>query len=47
MRKKTAKVDAFIEGLHQFIINHPQFRKQSKQKSEVRIQTEIRPVIIR
>ena len=47
MRKKTAQVDSFIEGLHKFIINHPQFRKATGQKSEVRIQTEIRPVIIR
>ncbi len=47
MRKKTAKVDGFIERLHQFIINHPQFRKQTLDKSEIRIQAEIRPLIIR
>ncbi len=47
MKKKTAKVDSFVEDLHQFIITHPQFRKQTGQKSEVRIQAEIRPIIIR
>ncbi len=47
MKKKTAKVDGFIEGLHQFIKTHPPFRKQTGQKSEVRIQAEIRPIIIR
>lgn len=47
MRKKTAKVDGFIESLHEFIVGHPQFRKQPGKKSEVEIQTEIRPLIIR
>ena len=47
MRKKTAKADHFIEGLHDFIINNRQFRKHSREKSEVAIQTEIRPLIIR
>ena len=47
MKKKTAKVDRFIEDLHEFITNHPQFRKQTGEKSEVRIQAEIRPIIIR
>jgi hypothetical protein len=47
MKKKSAKVDGFIEGLHQFITTHPQFRAQTGQKSEVRIQAEIRPIIIR
>ena len=46
MRKKSAKVTQFIEGLHKFIVTHPQFRKRTKGKSEVRIQTEIRPLII-
>ena len=31
MRKKTAQMDRFIEGLHKFIINHPQFRKATGQ----------------
>ena len=47
MRKKTAKVEQFIDGLHRFITTHPQFRKTTGQKSEVRIQAEIRPIIIR
>ena len=47
MRKKTAQVDHFIEDLHHFITSHPQFRKQTGQKSELRIQAEIRPIIIR
>ena len=47
VKKKTAKVDRFIEDLHEFIKNHPQFRKQTGEKSEVRIQAEIRPIIIR
>lgn len=47
MRKKTAKLVSFVEGLHEFIITHPQFRKQPQRKSEVAIQTEIRPLIIR
>jgi hypothetical protein len=47
MRKKTAKVDRFIEDLHQFIIKNRQFRKQPHKKSEVAIQTEIRPLILR
>ena len=47
MKKKTAKVDRFIEHLHEFIKNHPQFRKQTGEKSEARIQAEIRPIIIR
>jgi len=47
MRKKTAKVDGFIDGLHEFITTHPQYRKQTGQKSEVRVQAEIRPIIIR
>lgn len=47
MKKKTAKLVDFVEGLHQFITTHPQFRKQPQRKSEVAIQTEIRPLIIR
>ena len=47
MKKKTAKVNRFIEDLHEFIKSHPQFRKQTEEKSEVRIQAEIRPIIIR
>ena len=47
MKKKTAKVDRFIEDLHDFIKNHPQRRTKTGEKSEVRIQAEIRPLIIR
>ena len=46
MRKKTAKLVGFIEGLHEFIIKSPQFRKFTKDYSEARIQAEIRPLII-
>ncbi len=47
MKKKTAKATRFIEELHQFIVKDPQFRKNTGTKSEVQIQTEIRPLIIR
>ena len=47
MKKKTAKVNRFIDGLHEFIITNPQFRQRTRGKKEVRIQTEIRPLIIR
>ena len=47
MKKKTAKVTRFIEGLHDFIVTSPQFRTRTRTKSEVAIQTEIRPLIIR
>ncbi len=46
MKKKTQKVSKFIEGLHSFIINNPQFRNKTSGKSETQIQTEIRPLII-
>lgn len=47
MKKKTKKVAQFIKGLHNSIINDPQFRKNVSKKSETEIQTEIRPLIIR
>ena len=47
MKKKSAKVKSFIEGLHNFIVNNPKFRKNTAGKSETQIQTEIRPIIIR
>ena len=47
MKKKTAKATQFIENLHQFIVASPQFRRRTRGKSEVQIQTEIRPLIIR
>ncbi|MBT8352874.1 MAG: hypothetical protein KJO60_00020 [Desulfofustis sp.] len=46
MKKKSAKLTRFIEDLHKFIVNHPQFRNNPEGKSEVHIQTEIRPIII-
>jgi hypothetical protein len=47
MKKKTAQVVAFMEGLHTFITTSPQFRQDTGKQSEVRIQAEIRPLIIR
>lgn len=47
MKKKTVKSLKFIEGMHEFIISNPQFRKNTKTKSEKQIQTELRPLIIR
>ena len=48
MRKtrKTKKFISFINGLHDFIVSHPQFRKNTTFKSERLIQAEIRPLII-
>lgn len=46
MRKKTAKLSQFIEGLHKFLTKHPQFRKNTNGKTETQIQAEIRPLII-
>lgn len=36
-----------MNGLHKFIVSHPQFRKKTAHKSETQIQTEIRPLILR
>ena len=47
MKRKTKQVTKFLEGLHKFIITNPQFRKNVKHKSEVEIQAELRPLIIR
>lgn len=47
MKKKTAKVIRFLDGLHAFIVNSPQFRKHTSERSETQIQAEIRPLIIR
>jgi|GEM_PF-1815716 len=46
MKKKTEKLNKFIEGLHKWIITSSQFRKNIGGRSEVQIQTEIRPLII-
>lgn len=46
MKKKTAKLNQFIDGLHNFLVNHPQFRKKTNEKTESQIQAEIRPLVI-
>ncbi|MCK5245005.1 MAG: hypothetical protein KAJ90_07020 [Desulfobacterales bacterium] len=46
MKKKTAKVQQFIEELHKYIIGNPQFRTKTSEKSESQIQAEIRPLIL-
>ncbi len=46
MKKKTEKLRNFINNLHEHIVNNSQFRKNTSEKSETDIQTEIRPVII-
>ena len=46
MKKKSKKVGDFIDGLHNFIINNPQFRKDTSRKAETEIQAEIRALII-
>ena len=47
MRKKSKKVCDFIDGLHAFIVRHPQFRNKVSGKKEARIHAELRPVITR
>ncbi|MFO8054777.1 MAG: hypothetical protein R6U19_06395 [Bacteroidales bacterium] len=44
--KKSEKVLKFLKGLHNHIIGNPQFRKNTGRKTEIQIQTEIRPLII-
>ena len=46
MKKKTKSLIKFVDNLHTFITTNPQFRKDTKNKSEVFVQTEIRPLII-
>jgi len=46
MKKKTAPVVSFIEGMHDFIINNPQFRRDTRNKTESQIQSELRPLLI-
>ena len=46
MKMKSAKVIKFLEGLHEYIVGDPQFRHNTKTKSELQVQTEIRPLII-
>ncbi len=47
MKRKTQRVNKFLEDLHKFIVSHPQYRKRNTGKSEAQIQTEIRPLILR
>jgi hypothetical protein len=46
MKKKSAKVKKFIEDMHEYITNNPQFRRDTRTKSETQVQAEIRPLII-
>jgi len=46
MKKKTKPLIKFIDELHNFITFNPQFRKDTKNKPELFIQAEIRPLII-
>jgi hypothetical protein len=46
MKMKTKQVTDFLEGLHKYIINDYQFRKDASIKSESEMQTEIRPIIM-
>jgi len=46
MKKKTKQVVEFITNMHNYIINDPQFRKDTSTKTESQIQAEIRPLII-
>ncbi len=47
MKKKSSKVLSFIENLHKFIIENPQFRKDTQGKNETQIQTELRPILLK
>lgn len=47
MKKKTTKVIEFLDGLHDFIVTNPQFRINTRDKDEVFIHAELRPLIIR
>lgn len=47
MKRKTQRAISFIDGLHHYIISNPQFRQNTRTKSEAEIQTELRPLIIR
>jgi hypothetical protein len=46
MRKKTQQVIKFMEGLHLHVVGDPQFRRNTRSKSEVAVQAELRPLII-
>jgi len=46
LKKKTAKVSSFIEQMHNFIISNPQFRRDTRNKTETQIQAELRPILL-
>jgi len=46
MKKKSAKLTKFLDDLHEFITSSAQFRKNTKDRTEAQIQTEVRPLII-
>ncbi len=45
-KKKSKQLIEFIEGLHKHIIDSPQFRRDTRTKSETDIQRELRSLII-
>jgi len=47
LKKKSKKATDFVNGLHDFVVDSPQFRRKTAGKSEAQIQAEIRPLIIR
>jgi hypothetical protein len=47
VKKKTAQVISFIENMHEFVTGNPQFRRDTRTKTETQIQTELRPLLIR
>jgi hypothetical protein len=47
MRRKTAGCTSFINGLHDYIVSHPQLRRDTRAKAEKEIQAELRPIVIR
>jgi hypothetical protein len=46
MKVKSKNLVNFISDLNQYIVSHPQFRKDTSSKSESVIQGEIRPLIL-
>ncbi len=47
MKRKSAKATDFLDGLHESITHNRQFRRDTRTKSELVIQGEIRPLILR
>jgi hypothetical protein len=46
VRKKTQKAIDFLEGLHEYVVAHPQLRKKTQGRSETQIQSELRPLLV-